>query len=125
MCQECSSTTTPTLGGKLSQSPFEPIKMSGDRKLLARKCRQSIPCRLFFPNGDPLPTEKRDDSSTAILRQTTSESPSDPCRSSHDVKIAYSNALSEQACINKETLLDIDDDDDQIDDYVHPSIYEE
>ena len=124
MCQECSSTTTPTLGRQLSQIPFKLIKMIGDRKVPTRKCKHA-PRRVFFPNGDTLSAAKRDDSSPAVLRQITSKSLFETYPSNHDATTAYLNALTEQICIDKESLLDIEEDDDQIDDYVNPSIYEE
>jgi len=125
MCIECPTTTTSPLSRQLTQPPLELVQVTGDGQLPARKREQPSPRRVLFPTGDPLQTDNLDDSSPAILRQTTSESLSEPCQSSHHVTTAYLSALNEQSLINKEALLDIEDDNDQIDDYYSPSVYEE
>ena len=62
--------------------------------------------------------------SLAILRQTYPGSPPEISQSSSHTTIAYLCAMLENHYIDKETLLDIEDDDDQIDDFIEPALYE-
>jgi len=95
----------------------------GDGKLLACKC-DVLTRRVIFPTGGSL-SKYRDDPSTAVYKQALPESLSGSCQSSEHTTMIYLSALNEHAFINKETLLDIEDDNDQIDDYYEPTPFED
>ena len=81
-----------------------------------------VPVRsVFFTTGGSHLGEP----SNAILRQTTPGSLPEVRQSSSHTTIAYLCSLLETSYISKDTLLNIEDDDDQIDDYIDPSPYEE
>lgn len=79
----------------------------------------------FTTRGNPGTENSASRPSNAILRQTLPGSLPVICQSSTHTTTTYLCEMTEKLYISKEDLLDIEDDDDQIGDYIDPSPYED
>lgn len=110
-----------SLSTQLLQLPHKRTT-AGDGRSQACKCKLSTR-RVVFPNGGSH-SDYRVDPSNAVMKHTVPESLSDHSKSSSSMTTAYLSALNERALINKESLLDIEDDDDQIDEFQKESLFD-